>query len=389
MYKNTEEYMRRSWAEVDLDVLVNNYRIYREHLPEPAEIMAVVKANAYGHGSRPAANALQDAGVRHFAVASLQEAVKLREYGIRGEILILGYTSPAGCATLMEYDIVQALVSEEHAEAMASAAAGLAGNGKGPLKCHFAIDTGMNRIGLDAEDPEHCAEVLRRFSSCPDISLCGIFTHLCTADTDDEESVLFTLRQRQLFDGVRQAASDLDLPECHCLNSAGGLTFPANEDAYVRLGIILYGLKPDYSNVLPEGIRPVLEWKSTVALVKTLLPGETVGYGRTFRADREMKVATIPTGYADGYSRALSNRGYVLIRGKRAKVVGRVCMDQMMVDVTGIPDVRMGDQVVLLGRSGDEYLSADDMAQMTGTIGYELVCDISGRVLRIYKGSGK
>jgi len=385
MHKNTAEFLRRSWAEVDLNVLRKNYELYRDSLPDKAEIMAVVKANAYGHGSRPVAEMLQKAGVKRFAVASLHEAVNLRKDGIEGEILILGYTPAEGCGMLSEYGITQALVSEEHAASMAAAAAKLSEVGNAPVLCQFAIDTGMNRIGLDAEDPTGCAEIIRRYAAAPGLTMTGIFTHLCTADTEDEEAVAFTERQKALFDGVKDAVKDLNLPCCHCLNSAGGRTFPAGEGACVRLGIILYGLKPDYSNVLPEGIMPALSWKSTVAMVKDLHLGETVGYGRTFRAEHPMRIATIPTGYADGYHRSLSNRGYVLIRGMRAGIVGRVCMDQMMVDVTDIPDCAMGDEAVLLGRSGDEFLSADDMAQMIGTIGYELVCDISSRVPRIYK----
>ena len=384
MHNNTEKSIRRCWAEVDLEVLRRNCELYRESLPEDAEIMAVVKADAYGHGSCPAARTLQKAGIKYFAVASLDEALTLRNGGIQGEILILGYTPPEGCALLSEHDITQTLVSEEHAEVMAAECEKLHRAGMAPVRCHFAIDTGMNRIGLDGENPEQCGEVIRRYAAAPGMKMEGIFTHLCAADTEDDEAREFTGRQRMLFEHVREEISDLGLPHCHCMNSAGGRYIPAGGDAWVRLGIILYGLKPDYSNELPEGIRPALEWKSVVAMVKDLEPGETVGYGRTFRAERPMRIATIPTGYADGYSRALSNRGYVLIHGMRAGIRGRVCMDQMMVDVTDIPGVSMGDEVVLLGADGEEYLSADDMAEMIGTIGYEVVCDISPRVTRVY-----
>ena len=368
---------KRCWAEVSLSVIRNNYRIYKNHLPAETKIMAVVKADAYGHGDVDVASVLQDEGVDDFAVATLEEAIKLRTAGIKGQIFVLGYTPILQAVKLIEYDITQAIVDENHAERLSKIDRN--------IKVVFALDTGMNRIGLDAEDPTGCAEIIRRYAAAPGLTMTGIFTHLCTADTEDEEAVAFTERQKALFDGVKDAVKDLNLPCCHCLNSAGGRTFPAGEGACVRLGIILYGLKPDYSNVLPEGIMPALSWKSTVAMVKDLHPGETVGYGRTFRAEHPMRIATIPTGYADGYHRSLSNRGYVLIRGMRGGIVGRVCMDQMMVDVTDIPDCAMGDEAVLLGRSGDEFLSADDMAQMIGTIGYELVCDISSRVPRIYK----
>lgn len=177
--------------------------------------------------------------------------------------------------------------------------------------------------------------------------------------------------------------TDLNLLQIHCLNSAGGLWRQTKYHDIVRLGIIMYGLKPDYQNVLPEGIKPVLTWKSVVSMVKTVKEGETIGYGRTYKTEKNMTVATIPTGYADGYNRHLSNKGFVLIRGAKAPIVGRVCMDQMMVDVTGI-DCQMGEEVVLLGTDENNQFSADDMAQILGTIGYEIVCDIGRRVIRYY-----
>lgn len=378
MNSNLDIKLRRSWAEIDLSRLRANYRIYKAELPENMEVMAVVKADAYGHGDVECATALEALGAKLFAVATLTEAIKLREGGVRGEILILGYTPVEHWEKLFEYGITQTLVSDEYAEALSAVASK-------KIKCQFALDTGMNRIGLDAEKADECERIIRKFSEIFDLN--GIFTHLCVADCDGDEEVDFTEKQIKLFEGVACRVCDMKLKYVHCMNSAGGLFHSAAGEyngSLARLGIVLYGLKPDRSNVLPDGIKPVMSWKTAVAMVKTVIEGETVGYGRTFRAPKPMKIATLPTGYADGYNRMLSNKGYVLIKGRRAKIVGRVCMDQMMVDVTDIDGVAMGDEVVLIGEDGGEIISADGMAELIGTIGYEVVCNVSSRVERVY-----
>ena len=368
----------RSYAEIDLKQLRENYRIYKATLPQDMEVMAVVKADAYGHGDVRVARCLESIGVHLFAVSNVREAIGLREGGVKGEILVLGYTPVELSEWLYRYDITQALVSEEYAAALAAATSH-------KIKCQFAIDTGMNRIGLDAEAPAACEAAIRRYAEV--FALNGIFTHLCVADGEGAEDVAFTERQLQLFEGVVHAVADMKLQYCHCMNSAGGLFYskrvPYHGDL-ARLGIVLYGLKPDFSNTLPEGIRPVLAWKTVVAMVKTIKAGESVGYGRTYTAQRDVRVATLPTGYADGYNRLLSGKGHVLIHGKKAPIIGRVCMDQMTVDVTDIPEVVLGDEVVLLGECGKERITADEMGKMLGTIGYEIVCDISKRVERRY-----
>ena len=371
---------KRSWIEVDLKQLVLNLDTYKKQLPKDREIMAVIKADAYGHGDVRVAHALEQHGVRLFAVSNIDEAVGLRDSGVAGEILILGYTSPKLAHVLVEKNIMQAIVSEEYAAALS------AENGK--IRCQFAIDTGMNRIGLDGDNAAQCEKIIRKYKDL----LCveGIFTHLCVADTDEETCKTFTLQQIDKFCAVQEKIRDLKLPFAHCFNSAGGFFYlkdkPEWEDIgkIVRLGIIMYGLKPDESNLLPKEIQPALSWKSVISLVKTVKRGETVGYGRTFKADKDYKVATVATGYADGYSRLLSNIGHVLIHGKKAKILGRICMDQMMVDVSEIPEVKMGDAAVLIGKSGNLSYTADDMAKQIGTIGYEIVCGISKRVQRYY-----
>ncbi len=362
--------IRRSWVEVNLDILAENLRIYRQSMQGDHPIMAVVKANAYGHGDLAVAGRLQSEGVRDFAVSNLAEAIRLRQGGIAGQILILGYTPVELAKDLLEYDITQAILDEDYAAALAATGV--------KTKAQFAIDTGMNRIGLDALEPGDCERTIRKYSGA--FALTGLFTHLCVADTDDTDCRVFTALQQALVRAGAERVGDLHLPFVHCLNSAGGL-WHGQADGLVRLGIILYGLKPDYANDLPAGIRPALEWKTVVSMVKTVHPGETVGYGRTYRADADRVIATLPTGYADGYNRLLSNCGQVLINGQSAPIIGRVCMDQMMVDVTGIDGVRPGDEVTLLNH--DTY-TADDMAETIGTIGYEIVCDISARVERVY-----
>ena len=358
---------KRSWVEIDLCQLRKNYAVYKALQPEGRGIMAVVKADAYGHGDAEVTAELSRLGADHFAVSNIDEALHVRRV-TDGEILILGYTPVDRAKELVENNVTQTLLSEEYADKLLATGQ--------PVKCQFAIDTGMRRIGLDADFPDECERVIRKYSA----NLTGLFTHLCVADTPSQDG--FTKEQIAKFDAVRRRVADLGL-SCHCMNSAGGLRHDA-DSSFVRLGIVLYGLKPDYDNELPDGIAPVLSWKSVISMVKEIKAGDTVGYGRSFEADGPMTVATVPTGYADGYSRLLSNKGYVLVGGKRARIVGRVCMDQMMIDVTGIPDVGIGTETVLIGKSGGETITADDLAHMYGTIGYEIVCGINKRVHRVF-----
>lgn len=367
----------RCWTEINLSVIENNCKIYQKLLPHNTKVMAVVKADAYGHGDIQVANRLQSIGISDFAVATLDEAIKLRENNIKGQILILGYTSPECADLLIRYDITQALVDETYANKIAEKSS--------EVKCHFALDTGMNRIGLDADKPEYCEKVIRNISG--KLKLTGLFTHLCTADSSDSDSVSFTNSQIKKFEDVVGRISDLKLQYTHCLNSAGGIWHSCPKSVFARLGIILYGLKPDYSNTLPDGIKPALEWKSVVSMIKEVKSGETLGYGRTYKASNNMMIATVCAGYADGVNRLLSNKFYVLINGKKAPIVGRICMDQFMVDVSSIDGVEMGTEVVLIGQSGDEIITADDIANCIGSIGYEIVCNISGRSKRFYLGS--
>lgn len=375
---------QRSWIEIDLDKIKTNYLIYKSLLPQHTEMMAVIKADAYGHGDAHVAKWLSEQGCVLFAVSNIDEAVGLRNAGIEGEILILGYTSPKYAKTLSYLDLSQTIVSEEYARALAATGY--------KVKSQFAIDTGMNRIGLDAKDPVVCSSIIRSFAD----KLCveGIFTHLCVADSLSEDNKQFTINQIEKFNIVSNLVTDLHLPYIHCFNSAGGLYYLNERESFsgidkiVRLGIVLYGLKPDRNNILPAGITPAMTWKSAISMVKEVKAGESVGYGRAFIADHDMRIATVTTGYADGLNRLLSNRGFMMVNGKKTPIIGRICMDQTMIDVTDIPEVEMGSEVVILGQSGDVEYTADDMANDLGTIGYEVLCNISKRVQRFYKTHG-
>lgn len=374
---------KRSWVEVDLSQIRMNYLLYKNALKRDASIMAVIKADAYGHGDVQVARLLSDLGCEMFAVSNIDEAVGLREAGIKGEILILGYSSPYYAKTLFDLDLTQAIVSEEYAKQLADT--GLR------IKCQFAVDTGMNRIGIDGDDVDDCERIIKSFIDRLNIN--GLFTHLCVADSDKKSDEEFTYQQMNKFHTLVDRVSDLELPFIHCCNSAAGLQYLDDYPFFdqigniVRLGIVLYGLKPSQNLPIPFGIKPALSWKSVISMAKHVHEGETIGYGRTFQADKEMVIATVATGYADGLNRLLSNRGFVLINGCKAPIVGNICMDQTLVDVTDIPNVKMGTHATIIGRNGDLSFSADELAESLDTIGYEILCDISKRVQRFYLSS--
>lgn len=381
---NKEE--KRSWIEVDLGRLKANYEALMGGVDTYTKAIAVIKADAYGHGDGRVATYLEKkCGIRNFAVSNIDEAMTLRDAGVKGSILILGYTAPQHFKTLYDNNIMQTIVSDEYAKALL----------KCPYKvqCQVALDTGMNRIGLDADNADACAKLIHGYSE-NGLDIVGTFTHFCVADSPLESDIAFTKEQIRKFAAVVNRLKDLHLSYIHCCNSAASLSYygdMAKElKKYVRLGIVLYGLKPDSSfGELP--VSPAIEWKSLISMVKTVEAGESIGYGRAFTATKNCTIATIPTGYADGYSRRLScGVGHVLIRGQVAPIVGKVCMDQMMVDVSGIEGVRQDDEVILLGESvspdGTKVtLNADDMAAQIGTIGYEIICNISKRVQRYYR----
>ena len=361
--------LNRSWVEVDLGQLKKNYLEYNKRLFSGQEVIAVVKANAYGHGDVQVAKTLERVGVKHFAVANAKEGVRLRKNGIKGSILILSYTPKSSFKLLCAYDLMQTIISEDYAKEIIDAHL--------PIKVQIAIDSGMNRVGFSAKNPSLCARKIIQYSK--KLSVVGIFTHLSCADDDARQD--FTLKQIGLFKKVVDKCKCLNLQFVHYANSAGGITYNDKSFNFVRLGVMLYGLYPSEKSCANLNIKPILCWKSVVSMVKTVDKGENVGYGQSYKCSKRSKIATIPTGYADGYSRQLSNNGYVLINGQKANIVGKICMDQFMVDVTKINSVKQGDGVILLNNE----LKADFLAKSVGTINYEIVCSISNRVERIYK----
>ena len=386
-----KEFLRRAWAEIHLDRLEDNLRQLRTLADESrTQIACVVKANAYGHDDENIAPFLEGRGISFFAVSNIKEAENLRKYGVKGEILILGYTPPEYARELAEHDIIQAAVSAEYALELAERAAecGCA------VRIHLALDTGMGRIGICASDDASCmkaAEAAKQLSRTEGIILDGVFTHYASADSTDEEDIRYTNEQTRIFFKICDYISELGvtLRHRHCLNSAGGAFHYDSRSTLVRFGIMLYGLKPDRSLEMPCRLSPVMDLKAAVSYVKPLKKGDCVSYGRTFTAERDMIAATIPIGYADGYARSLSGKGYVLINGRKAPIIGRICMDQMMADVTDIPDVHEGTEVTLIGRDGSETITADDLAELYGTIGYEVVCGISKRIPRVICRNGE
>lgn len=371
------------WAEIDLDALVHNFHRIEERAGQ-AKVCAVVKADAYGHGDGMVARTLAEAGAAWFAVSSLAEARHLRRGGVTQPILILGMTRPEWAAALAEGGITQAVYSPEYARALSQAAeaAGVT------VECHLKIDTGMGRIGFGARrDLEGTVSALLECRGLPGLSVTGAFQHFSVADSPEEGDRRYTEEQYALFRRVverLEAAGPLSV--VHCSNSAGLTGHPEWSCGMVRAGIILYGQDPSDSLRFP-GLRPVMTVKTVVSQVKDLAPGDCVGYGRTYTADRPLRAATICCGYADGYPRSLSNLGTASLHGKPAPVIGRVSMDQIVVDASAIPEAAAGDEAVLLGAApADGFAQA---AAKAGTISYELLCAVARRVPRVYLRGGK
>lgn len=373
-------YLKRAWAEVSLSKLRNNVEVIKSLNSGETEVMAVVKADAYGHGDEHIVRCLaDDCGIRYFAVSNLDEAIAVRKFAPAAEILILGYTPPEYAHEIAIYNIIQGVVSTEYAEALVK-------NSAEPIRCHIKIDTGMGRIGLKHDTPAECADEIAEMMKMEKLSVEGIYTHFAVADSDDPDNVAYTdMQQKFILDTYDELAGrGIKLRHCHFMNSAATCYRNTSRSTLSRAGIILYGLHPDISLDIPAGLEPVMELKAVISHVKTVKKGDCISYGRTFAADREMRIATVTIGYADGYSRQLSGKGEILVHGKRCRIVGRVCMDQLMMDVTDVPEAKSGDIVTMIGRDGDDIITADDLANVYGTIGYEVVCGISKRVPRIY-----
>lgn len=373
-------YLKRAWAEVSVGKLKRNIDTIRELNSSGTEIMAVVKADAYGHGyERVVCCLAEECGIKYFAVSNLDEAIAVREYCPSAEILILGYTPPEYAHEISADNIIQGVVSREYAEALCR-------NSPDKVRCHIKIDTGMGRIGLRYDRPEDCAAEIAGMMQIDGLSAEGIYTHFAVADSSAPENIEYTDRQEKFITDTYDALVDMGirLPHMHFMNSAATCSRNSSRSTLSRAGIIIYGLHPDISLGIPAGLEPIMELKAVISQVKTVPAGTCISYGRTFITPQEMRIATVTIGYADGYSRQLSSKGEILVHGKRCKIVGRVCMDQLMIDVSDVPEARSGDIVTLIGRDGDDIITADDLAAVYGTIGYEVVCGISKRVPRIY-----
>ena len=357
---------------VDLHAIEDNMRQIRSDVPENVRVLAVVKADGYGHGAVETAHAAIAGGADMLAVAAVSEGMQLREAGITAPVLVLGAVTACDAANGVKYDLIQTVCSEEMVLLCEQAAA----EQKKQTEVHLKVDTGMGRIGIRSESERD--GILRLLKECSHVRLSGVFTHFSDAD-GDEDGMQYTHMQYDRF--MKMIAP---LPQGiirHCCNSAAIHRFPGMALDMVRAGISLYGYPPVPGEY---GLRPCMSWKATISFVKELEAEAYISYGRTYKSPHPVRTATITCGYADGYHRAGGEKGYILIHGKKAKILGRICMDQMVADISGIEDVKPGDEAVLLGKSGNESITAEDLARWAGTISYEILCSSSGRVGRIY-----
>ena len=366
-------------VKIDLDIISRNFDAVREKAGVP--VMAVVKADAYGHGAIQVARLLQNK-CSFFGVSSMLEAMELRQAGLHNPILILGHTPVSAFPTAIENGIRPAIFHYEDALALSEAA--LALDTKAPF--HFAVDTGMSRLGFQAT--EASADLCAKIAGLPGLEPEGLFSHFATADCEDLSRARQQAELFHWFD-TELKKRGVQIPIRHLDNSAGLMNFPYHYEM-VRSGIVTYGMYPS-GEVSPEllNLEPALQFLSRVTHVKTLPAGREISYGGTYVTDKPTTVATIPVGYADGYRRKLSGNFYVLIHGQRAPILGRICMDQMMVDVTHIPDIKVNDRVVLVGKFDDEEITMEAIAEAADSFNYEFVCGISRRVPRIYVSEGK
>ena len=378
------EKCNRVKAVISLDAVEHNFHEMRKNIAQDTKMIAVVKANAYGHGAVQIAHLIQNYDyIWGFATATAEEALALRKAGVMKPILILGIVFDEYYPELVRNHIRPAVCEYEEARKLSAEAVSQGET----VHIHIALDTGMTRIGF-ADIPESVEEI-RKIAALPNLEIEGMFTHFARADEYDRSPAMVQLERYREFSG-RVADAGVEIPLHHCSNSAGIIRVPEANLSIVRAGITIYGIYPS-AQVETDIVRldPVMELKSHVTYVKDVEPGTAISYGGTFAADRKLRVATVPVGYADGYPRQLSNKGWVLIHGQKAPILGRICMDQFMVDVTDIPDVCKGDEVTLIGRDGDEFISMDEMGELSGRFSYEFACDISTRVPRIYIKDGR
>lgn len=373
----------RVWAEIDLDAIVQNVQAIKSRIDSEAQIVAVIKTDGYGHGAEQIARVLEgEPQIWGYAVATAEEAFALREQGICKHILILGYTFPYSYESLIAEDVRMTVFMEDVVQMLSDKASEL---GK-ICKIHIKVDTGMTRIGIRPDDAG--VEFVRKAAQLPNIEIEGIFTHFATADEQDRSKTREQYTTFREFTERVETELGLHIPMKHCANSASIVEMPEMSMDAVRAGIILYGLWP--SSVVETDhqidLHPVLSLKTRIVYVKTVPKNQEISYGGTFTTFRDTRVATVCIGYGDGYPRSLSNIGYVLLHGQKASILGRVCMDQFMIDVTDIEgEICVGDVVTLIGCDGDEKITMEELGDLSGRFNYELACDLGKRIPRIYK----
>lgn len=379
------ESYQRVWAEVDLDAIWENMVHMKENIAEKTKILAVIKTDGYGHGGVPIAKMLEQLDFMFgYAAATYEEAHVLREAGVKKPILILGYTFPYCYEELIREEIRPAVYRRDTVEELVAAAANVGQK----AKVHIKVDTGMGRIGITPD--EEGLEFVRFLMGHPELEVEGIFTHFAKSDEEDKTSANHQLALFQNFIDRIQTELGLTIPVKHCSNSAAILEMPQANMDMVRAGITTYGLYPSEEvrkDIVP--LRAAMSLYSHIVYCKTIHAGQSVSYGGLFTAQKDTRVATIPVGYGDGYPRSLSGKGYVLIRGKKAPILGRVCMDQFMVDISEIPGVMEGDKVTLLGVDGTERITAEELGELSGRFNYEFVCDLGKRIPRVYIQHGE
>lgn len=374
----------RVYAKIDLDAVAWNMEQMKKNLKEGTEMVAVIKTDGYGHGAVQVASMLESYDyVWGYAVATLDEAVVLRAAEIQKPILVLGCIFPDQYWEMLKYEIRMNVYTKEMAEAISA----LAVEKGEQAYVHIKLDTGMARLGFSAE--ESSIEEIKEIAELPNLVLEGVFTHFAKADEEDKT---FTMMQLEKFEWMTQRLEEegVTFPYVHASNSAGIIDVRRADYNLVRAGIAIYGLYPS-EEVDKEKVqlKPALSLKSHIAFVKDIPAGTPVSYGGDFVSEHQMRIATIPIGYGDGYPRSLSDTGYVLIRGKKAPIIGRICMDQFMVDVSDIPKVKFGDKVTLIGRDQEEYLPVEKLSELSGRFNYEFVCDLGKRIPRVYVQDGK
>lgn len=381
--------VKRTWAEISLNAIEHNYNVIRNKVADDTKVCCVIKADGYGHGAVELSQIYEKLGADFFAVSNIDEGIEIRKSGSKLPIVILGYTPVSEAENFAEYDISQAVFSLEYAKELSEKCV----EEDCICKMHIKVDSGMSRIGFMCQEfprDEYSIEEICEACCLPNLEVEGLFTHFCVSD-EDAEGREFTNKQYENFIHVRDSLKKrgVDISVVHCSNSGAIEDYPETCCDMVRAGIILYGLAPSSKLADRLDLVPAMTLKTVVAFVKEVQKGATISYGRTFTADRKMKIATVPIGYADGFIRQNAKDGYMMVNGKKAKIVGRICMDQTMLDVTDIEDVKTGDEVVVFGTGENGEPTADSLAENTGTINYETVCLVGKRVPRIYIKDGK